>query len=207
MRISFLLIPVIWTRLLAVVNTRSSHSLLYCVCMCLRVCVFLCAPVCISISVCGHMSRKAVAWPHRFHALFSSVHISSPTHLLPPGPPPSLLVCCPWRWFTSVTSGWAGSGRRPGEKRTSHECCVRWSRDGGHSIYTSGWGLGSMVTGLFAASFKKQREYVKHLIDLLAPSRPETMDKKYTIKNLVHINSHITWVDGSWNSWRKKGSS
>lgn len=61
-----------------------------------------------------------------------------------------------------------------------------------------------MVRGLLAAGFKKQREYVKHLIDLLAPLRPETMDKEYTIKKLVHINSHITWVDGGRESWRKE---
>lgn len=64
-----------------------------------------------------------------------------------------------------------------------------------------------MVRGLFAAGFKNQREYVKHLIDLLASSRPETMDKEYTITKLVHINSHITWIDGSRNSWRKAGRS
>lgn len=39
---------------------------------------------------------------------------------------------------------------------------------------------GSMVRGLFAAGFKKQREYVKHPIDPHAPPRPETMDKENT---------------------------
>lgn len=54
-----------------------------------------------------------------------------------------------------------------------------------------------MVRGLFAAGFKKQKEYVKHLIDPHAPLRPETTDKKYTIKKLAHINPQITWIDGS----------
>lgn len=52
--------------------------------VCVR-CVCVCVPVCISISVCGHRSRKAVAWPHRFHALFSHL-FTSPlrlTSLLP----------------------------------------------------------------------------------------------------------------------------
>ena len=79
--------PVTLTRLLALVNARSSHSLLYCVRMYVCVCMCACVSisVCISISVCGHMSRKAVAWPHRFHALFSHL-FTSPlrlTSLLP----------------------------------------------------------------------------------------------------------------------------
>lgn len=54
-----------------------------------------------------------------------------------------------------------------------------------------------MVRGLFAAGFKKRREYVKHLIDPRAPSRPEATDKGYTIKELVHINSGIShgWME------------
>lgn len=65
------------------------------------VCVF----VCIFISVCGHRSHKAVAWPHRFHALFSHL-FTTPFRLTSflPGPPPSLLLRCPWRWFTSASS-------------------------------------------------------------------------------------------------------
>lgn len=54
-----------------------------------------------------------------------------------------------------------------------------------------------MVRGLFAAGFKKRRENVKHPIDSRAPSRPEAMDKEYTIKKLVHINSPIShgWME------------
>lgn len=49
-----------------------------------------------------------------------------------------------------------------------------------------------MVRGLFAAGFKKRREYVKLPIDPRAPSRPETTDKENTIKRLVHLNSHLS---------------
>lgn len=49
-----------------------------------------------------------------------------------------------------------------------------------------------MVRGLFAAGFKKRREYVKHLIDPHAPSMPENTDKEDTVKILVHINSPIS---------------
>lgn len=63
-----------------------------------------------------------------------------------------------------------------------------------------------MVRGMSAAGFKKEREYVKLLIDLLAPLRLETMDMEYTIKKLVHMNSNITWVDGGRESMRREGT-
>lgn len=46
-----------------------------------------------------------------------------------------------------------------------------------------------MVRGLFAAGFKKLREYVKHIIDLCAPLWLETTDKEYTIQKLLHVVS------------------
>lgn len=54
---------------------------------------------------------------------------------------------------------------------------------------------------LFAAGFKKWREYVKHPIDRRAPSRPEAVDKEYTITKLEHISAlYITWMGGSSES-------
>lgn len=101
----------------------------------LSLCAFVCLRtfVCITISVCGHMSRKAAAGPHRFHALFSHL-FTYPLQLA------SLLSAllllffffwsiAPSKRLTSVTSSRAGSRRRPGEKWPSRECCVSASRD------------------------------------------------------------------------------
>lgn len=79
MCVSFSLVPVIWTRLLAVVNARSSHSLLYCVCA--RVCVFPSA----SLSQCvGTWAAKLL---HGLIDFMPSSHIYS--HLLSDSPPSS----------------------------------------------------------------------------------------------------------------------
>lgn len=64
--------------------------------------------------------------------LLTSIHISAPTRLPPLGSPPSLFFfwsIAPSKRLTSVTSSWAGSRRRPGEKWPSRECCVSASRD------------------------------------------------------------------------------
>lgn len=143
MHVSFSLIPVILTRLLALVNARSAHSLHLCVFVC------LCISICISISLCGHMSCKALAWPHWFHALFSHL-FTSPLRLT------SfllvllllILVYCLQRWFTSVTSNWGGSGRQPGEKWMSRECCVYRSHDGAGFNLRQQVGLGVDSEGL-----------------------------------------------------------
>lgn len=52
-----------------------------------------------------------------------------------------------------------------------------------------------MVRGLFAAGFKKLREYVKHIIDLCAPLWLETTDKENTIKKLLHMVSRVTQME------------
>lgn len=62
------------------------------------------------------------------------------------------------------------------------------------------------MRGLFAAGFKKWREYVKHPIDRRAPQRPEAVDKEHTITEREHISTlYITWLGGSSES-RMKGS-
>lgn len=208
----------LWGRNVCIILARScnideivgSHecqviSLYFTVCVC--VCARACSRLHLYLSVWAHEPQSCCMASSISCPLLTSIHISSPAHLPPPGPPPSLLVRCPWRWFTSETSGWAGSGRRPGEKRTSRECCVSQSRDGGVLRSAPAGGVrGSMVRGLFAAGFKKRREYVKHLIDPRAPSRPEATDKGYTIKELVHINSGIShgWMEAVRVGWRKE---
>lgn len=87
-RVRFSLAPVILTRLLALVNARSSRSLPR-VCFRLR----------LSLSVWAHEPQSCCAASSISCPLLTSIHISSPTHLPPPGPPPSLLVRCLRRWF------------------------------------------------------------------------------------------------------------
>ena len=48
--------------------------------------------------------------------------------------------------------------------------------------------------GLFAAGYKKRREYVKYLIDRRGPLRLETVDEERTITKLAHVSSHISHV-------------
>lgn len=110
------------TGLLALVNARSSLPLCVCVFTHFRLHHYL--------GVWAHEPQSCCRASSISCPLLTSIHISAPTHLPPLGSPPSLfLVHCSQQWLTSVTSSWAGSRRRPGEKWTSRECCVSASRD------------------------------------------------------------------------------
>ena len=95
MCVSFSLVPVILTRLLAVMNARSSHSTLLCVCMCVCACVRACVCVCVRVCVCvfpsASLSQCVGTWAAKLlHGLIDfmpSSHIYS--HLLSDSPPSS----------------------------------------------------------------------------------------------------------------------
>lgn len=147
-------------------NARSSRSLPR-VCFRLR----------LSLSVWAHEPQSCCAASSISCPLLTSIHISSPTHL----PPPSLLVRCLRRWFRlgnrQLSRKWEAA---PVRRVTPVSVVQGPSRDGGglRSTPAGGVGEGSMVRGLFAAGFKKRREYVKHPIDRRAPRWPEVRDQK-----------------------------
>lgn len=183
-------------------NRESSRFLLHRVCVCVfRVCV--CSRLHLYLSVWAHEPQSCCMASSISCPLLTSIHISSPTHLPSPGPPPSLLVRCPWRWFTSVTSSWAGSGRRPGEKRTSRECCVRRSRDGRWEEVVEGreegvrsspaGGVRGRWWGACSLQALKSGGSMLNIPSIRAPLwGRETTDKERTIKKLARINSHVS---------------